>query len=116
MEHGYGFDDEMRVKERGKQRYFWRAGVMSRNQGEEEEGLFVWMVFFSLKAYSSSRVTVEREGKSVCEDGVIGNTLQSDGVSKTECTTSHIGSEGCEFRQVYSLVCFTITTSHDQFS
>ena len=34
------------MEERGKERYCWRAGVMSRNEGEEEEGLLVWMVFF----------------------------------------------------------------------
>ena len=39
-------DGESCVKERGEERYFWRAGVMSRNEGEEEgEELFVWMVF-----------------------------------------------------------------------
>ena len=25
------------MKERGEERYCWRAGVMSRNEGEEEE-------------------------------------------------------------------------------
>ena len=34
-------DGESCVKERGKERYCWRAGVMSRNEGEEEEGLLV---------------------------------------------------------------------------
>ena len=29
------------MKERGKERYCWRAGVMSRNEGEEGEELFV---------------------------------------------------------------------------
>ena len=29
------------VEERGKERYCCRAGVMSRDEGEEEEGLFV---------------------------------------------------------------------------
>ncbi len=29
------------MKERGKERYCWRAGVMSRNEGEEEETLLV---------------------------------------------------------------------------
>ena len=48
---------------------------MSRNEGEEEEELFMWMVFFSLKAYSLSRVTVVREGMSVSEDRVVWNTL-----------------------------------------
>ena len=53
------------------ERYSSRAGVMSRNEGEKEEELFVWMVFLYLKACDSSRVTVVREGMSVCEDGVI---------------------------------------------
>ena len=52
---------------------------MSRNEGEEEEELFVWMVFLRLKASPLRRVTVVREGMSVCEDRVIGDTLQSDG-------------------------------------
>ena len=56
------------VEERGKERYCWRAGVMSRNEGEEEEGLLVWMVFFSENAYFLLRVTVVREGMSVCEN------------------------------------------------
>ena len=51
---------------------------MSRNEGGEEEELFVWMVFWHLKAYSFSRVTVVREGMSAGEDRVNGNTLQSD--------------------------------------
>ena len=38
-------DGESCVEERGKERYCWRAGVMSRNEGEEEERLFVWTVF-----------------------------------------------------------------------
>ena len=29
------------MKERGKERYCWRAGVMSRNEGEEGEELLV---------------------------------------------------------------------------
>lgn len=33
--------DDLCVKERGDERYCWRAGVMSRNEGEEEEILFV---------------------------------------------------------------------------
>lgn len=33
-------------KEGDHSRYLERAGVMSRNEGEEEEGLLVWMVFF----------------------------------------------------------------------
>ena len=40
---------------------------MSRNKGEEEEELFVWRVFFCVKAYFLSRVTVVREGMSGCE-------------------------------------------------
>ena len=28
-----------------------------------------------------------REGMSACENRVMGNTLQSDGMRKTECTT-----------------------------
>ena len=36
-----GMSDERFVKERGKERYCCRAGVMSRDEGEEEEGLFV---------------------------------------------------------------------------
>ena len=34
-------DGESCVEERGKERYCWRAGVMSRNEGEEGEALFV---------------------------------------------------------------------------
>ena len=60
---------------------------MSRNEGEEEEGLFVWTVFFSEKAYSLSRLTVVREGMSVDEDGMIGSTLQSDRMGIVECPT-----------------------------
>ena len=74
------------MKERGEDRYCWRAGVMSRNEGEEEEGLFVWAVFF-VKAYLLLRVTVVREGMSACEKRVIGNTLQSDGTRILECVT-----------------------------
>ena len=41
--------------------------MISRNEGEEEEkGLFLWTVFFSVKAYLLLRVTVVREGISVC--------------------------------------------------
>ena len=112
--------DEGCVKERGKERYCWRAGVMSRNDGEEEEELLVWMVFFLKKAHLLLRVIVVREGMSVCEDRVIGNTLQSDGTRTPECTTAvntvFNGSECCEFRQVYSSIHLIITTSHDQFS
>ena len=76
---------------------------MSRKEGKEGEKLFVWMVFLSLKAHSLPRVTVLREGMSVGEDRVIGNTLQSDGTRIAECTTiTSFSSECCEFRQVYS--------------
>ena len=76
------------MKERGEERYCWRAGVMSRDEGEEEEGLFVWTVFFLVKARLLSRLTVVREGMSVSEDRVIGNTLQSDGTRTEECETA----------------------------
>ena len=89
---------------------------MSRNEREEEEGLFVLTVFLSLKAHSLFRVTVVREGMSVCEDRVIGNTLQSDGTKMAECTTISNSSECSEFRQVYSSLHFIIITSHDQFT
>ena len=89
---------------------------MSRNEGEEEEELFVWMVFFSEKAYSLPRVTVVREGMSVCEDRVIGKTLQSDDTRIVECETVFSSCECCEFRQVYSSLHFIIATSHDQFT
>ena len=49
--------------------------MMSRNDGEEGEELLVWMIFFFAKAYFLLRVTVVREGMSVCEDKVIGHTL-----------------------------------------
>ena len=58
-----------------------------------------------------------REGMSVCEDEVIGNTLQSDDTGIVECTTVFSFSSECrEFRQVYSSVHFIIITSHDQFT
>ena len=59
-----------------------------------------------------------REGMSVCEDRVIGNTLQSGITKVVECSTIVIlfSSECCEFGQVYSSSHFIITTSHDQFS
>ena len=60
---------------------------MSRNEGEEEEELFVWRVVFHLKAHFLSRVTVVREGMSECEVWVIGNTLQSDVTRILECCT-----------------------------
>ena len=59
---------------------------MSRNEGEEEEKLFVWMVFLYLKASSLLRVTVVREGMPVCEDRVRGNTLKSDRTRILKCT------------------------------
>ena len=80
-------DGESCVKERGYLRYFRRAGVISRNEGEMEETLLVWMVFLNLKAYSLSRVTVVREGMSVGEDRMRGSTLQSDGTRIAECIT-----------------------------
>ena len=74
---------------------------MSRNEGEEGETLLVWMVFLCLKAYSLVRLTVVREGMSVCEDRVIENTLQSDVTQTAECTTVFSFSRECsEFRQV----------------
>ena len=60
---------------------------MSRNEEEEEEELFVWMVFFQQKARPLKRVTVEREGMSVREDRVMGNTLQSNNMRILECVT-----------------------------
>ena len=87
------------MKERGKERYSWRAGVMSRNEGEEEEILLVWMVVFHWNANSLSRVTKVSEGMSVCEDRVNRNTLQSDEMRILECiTVFSFSSEGCEFR------------------
>ena len=77
------------VKETMNWRYCWRARVISRNEGEEEEGLLVWMVFLYLKALSLSRETVVREGMSVCEGRVIGDTLQSDDARKVECVTAY---------------------------
>ena len=40
---------------------------MSRNEEEEEEGLFVFTVSFCVKAYFLLRVTAVREGMSGCE-------------------------------------------------
>ena len=62
--------------------------MISRNEGEGEGELLVWTVSFHRKAYSLSRVTVVREGMSVCEDKVIGSTLQSDGTRIAECPTA----------------------------
>ena len=86
-------DGESCVKERGEERYCRRAGVMSRNEGKEGEELFVWMVFLHLKAHPLPRVTVVREGMSVGEDEVIGNTLQSDVTKLEECETILASSE-----------------------
>ena len=88
---------------------------MSRNEEEREEELLVLMVFFRAKATFLSRVTVVREGMSVCEDRVIRSTLQSDVTRIAECHTPNT-SECSEFRQVYSSLHFIIITSHDQFS
>ena len=108
--------DEFCVKETINWRYCWRAGVMSRNEGEEEEGLFVWMVLLCLNASFLLRRTVVREGMSISEDRVIGNTLQNDGTRKAECATVIMSSDFCEFGQVYSSLHFIITTSHYQFT
>ena len=51
-----------------EERYCWRTGVMSRNEGEEEEGLLIWIVFSIEKTYPLLRVTVVREGMSVGEE------------------------------------------------
>ena len=72
------------MKETMNWKYCWRAGVMSRNEGVDEEELFVWRVFLYWKANLLSRVTVVREGMSAGEDRVKGNTLQSDGMRKAE--------------------------------
>ena len=50
MTHLERIDAKSCVEERGEERYCWRAGVMSRNEGEKEETLFVWTVFWHLKA------------------------------------------------------------------
>ena len=86
MTHLERTDGESCVKERGYLRYFLRAGVISRNEGEEEETLLVWMV--SLNSNARRRSAVVREGMPVCEGRVIGNTLQSDDTRKQECTTA----------------------------
>ena len=76
--------DEQCVKERGKRRYVWRAGVMSRNEGEKEVELLARTILLHLKAYSLSRVTVVREGMSVGDDRDIRNALQNDGTRIAE--------------------------------
>ena len=45
MTHLERIDGESCVEEREKEKYSERAGVMSRNEGEEGEELFVWRVF-----------------------------------------------------------------------
>ena len=45
MTHLERTDGESCMKEREKERYCWRAGVISRNEGEEGEILFVWVFF-----------------------------------------------------------------------
>ena len=113
----FGCDVIKCVKERGEDRYCCRAGVMSRNEEEEEDGLFVLMDFLLVKARLLKRVTVVREGMSACEDRVIRNTLQIDDTRKAECpTVTPFSSECSEFRQVYSSVHFIIITSHYQFT
>ena len=75
------------------------------------------MVFLFLKARPLIRVTVAREGMSVGEDRVIGDTLQSDDMGIVECVTATPFSSECfEFGQVYSSVQLIITTSHYQFT
>ena len=60
---------------------------------------------------------VVREGMSVGEDRVIGNTLHSDETRIAECSTVILfSSECCEFGQVYSSVHFIITTAHYQLT
>ena len=41
MTHLERTDGESCVEERGEERYCWRAGVMSRNEGDEGETLLV---------------------------------------------------------------------------
>ena len=60
---------------------------MSKNERMEEKQLSVMTAFFIEKAFLLPRVTVVREGMSACEDSLIGNTLQSDGTRKAECST-----------------------------
>ena len=79
------------------------------------------MVFLSWKAHPLLRVTVVREGMSIGEERVMGNTLQSDDTRMVECPTAKHTNDVCssecsEFRQVYSSVHFIITTSHYQYT
>ena len=90
--------------------------MISRNEGEEGEELFVWTVFLFLKGHILWRVTVVREGMSVDEDGMIGSTLQSDDLNIAECVTAINSCECSEFGQVYSSLHFIITTSHYRFT
>ena len=53
---------------------------MSRNERAEVEELFVLTVISSVKAKPPLRATVVRDGMSTCEERVIKNTLQSDGM------------------------------------
>ena len=50
MTHLERIDGESCVEERGEERYCWRAGVMSRNEGEGEGELLVWMVLLHWNA------------------------------------------------------------------
>ena len=60
---------------------------MSRNEGGEEERLLVWTVLLSLKVAFLRRITVLREGMSVGENRMTGNTLQSDDMGIAERST-----------------------------
>ncbi len=68
---------------------------MSRNERGEGEELFVWTVFLFLKGHILWRVTVVREGMSVCEDRVTGSTLQSDVTRILECSTAKHTNSVC---------------------
>ncbi len=74
--------------------------MISRNEGEEGKELFTRTVSISEKAHSLLRVIVVSKGMSVCEDGMIGNTLQSDGTRIAECRNESpiISNECSEFR------------------
>ena len=89
---------------------------MSSGEGLMDEMLLVWMSSLWMKAFPFTRTTFVREGMSVYEERVIGNTLQSDVTRIAECPTVISFSGECsEFRQVYSSLHFSIPTSHDQF-
>ena len=47
-------DGESCVKERGEERYCWRAGVMSRNEGEEGEGTLRVNGFLAFESMAES--------------------------------------------------------------